>query len=97
MDADRAAAEVAGAIGAGQLILLTNAWLLRISRMNLLSFPTSTARMLFRPRDRRRSQRKESTRCYRSAQPGGRESHFRDGRGEHPLLDALSGKGTTIS
>ncbi len=49
MDADRAAAEVAGAIGAGQLILLTNAWLLRISRMNLLSFPTSTARMLFPP------------------------------------------------
>lgn len=99
VDADRAAAEVAGAIGAGQLILLTNVpGLLR-------DFPDESSLISHIDRKDANSaleiaggrMKKKVLGAIEALNLGVEKVIFADGRGEHPLLDALSGKGTTIS
>jgi acetylglutamate/LysW-gamma-L-alpha-aminoadipate kinase len=99
VDADRAAAEVAGAIGAGQLILLTNVpGLLR-------NFPDETSLISHIERKDAESaleiaggrMKKKVLGAIEALNLGVEKVIFADGRCEHPLLGALSGKGTTIS
>lgn len=99
VDADRAAAMVAGAVGARALILLTNVpGLLR-------SFPDEST--LITHIDRADTQsalavaegrmKKKVLGAIEALDLGVEKIIFADGRVEHPLLGALEGKGTTIS
>lgn len=99
VDADRAAAMVAGAVRADELIFLTNVpGLLR-------SFPDETS--LIPHIDRRRVEatmsfaegrmKKKVLGACEALELGVSRIIFADGRLEHPLLDAMAGKGTVIS
>ena len=99
VDADRAAAIIAGAIHAQQLILLTNVpGLLR-------SFPDESS--LITHIDRRSVEtalevaegrmKKKVLGAIEALELGVEKIVFADGRVEHPLLGALAGQGTTIS
>ena len=99
VDADRAAAMVAGAVQAEKLILLTNVpGLLR-------SFPDESTLI---PHIERKGleqaltfaegrMKKKVLGASEALDLGVPAVVFADGRTEHPLLDALAGKGTTIS
>jgi [amino group carrier protein]-L-2-aminoadipate 6-kinase len=99
VDADRAAAVVAGALKAQQLILLTNVpGLLR-------SFPDKSTLI---PHIHRRAvdsalnvaegrMKKKVLGAIEALDLGVEKIIFADGRVEHPLLGALAGQGTTIS
>lgn len=99
VDADRAAAMVAGALKAQQLILLTNVpGLLR-------SFPDEST--LIPHIDRKEvdsalalaegRMKKKVLGAIEALNLGVEKITFADGRMDHPLLGALAGKGTTIS
>lgn len=99
VDADRAAAVVAGALHSGQLILLTNVpGLMR-------SFPDEST--LIPHIDRKEVEsalsiaegrmKKKVLGAIEALELGVNQVIFADGRVEHPLLAALSGQGTTIS
>jgi [amino group carrier protein]-L-2-aminoadipate 6-kinase len=99
VDADRAAAMVAGAVQAEKLVLLTNVpGLLR-------SFPDETT--LIPHIDRKNldealgfaegRMKKKVLGASEALELGVPAIIFADGRSQHPLLDALAGKGTTIS
>ncbi len=98
VDADRAAAMVAAALGAGSLILLTNvAGLMR-------NFPDEST--LIHHLSRAEVQRaldfaegrmkKKVLGAIEALQGGVSRVIFADGRTPHPLMDALQGKGTVI-
>lgn len=99
VDADRAAAMVAGAMGAEKLILLTNVpGLMR-------SFPDEST--LIAHVDRKDldtalgyaegRMKKKVLGASEALELGVPAIVFSDGRVEHPILDALAGKGTVIS
>jgi acetylglutamate/LysW-gamma-L-alpha-aminoadipate kinase len=99
VDADRAAAMLAGALKASHLILLTNV-------PGLLSnFPDETS--LIKHIDRREvdkaihiaegRMKKKVLGASEALELGVEKIIFADGRIEHPLLGALAGQGTTIS
>jgi [amino group carrier protein]-L-2-aminoadipate 6-kinase len=99
VDADRAAAMVAGAVQAEKLVLLTNVpGLLR-------SFPDEST--LIPHIDRKNLEealgfaegrmKKKVLGASEALELGVPAIIFADGRSQHPLLDALAGKGTTIS
>jgi [amino group carrier protein]-L-2-aminoadipate 6-kinase len=99
VDADRAAAMVAGAVKAEKLVILTNVpGLLR-------EFPdasTLIAHLPVRGLEQALSfaegrMKKKVLGASEALDLGVAEVIFADGRTEHPLLDALAGKGTTIS
>jgi len=99
IDADRAAAEIAGALGAGQLILLTNVpGLLRC-------FPDESTLIPFVPRTELDTainaaegrMKKKVLGAIEALNLGVQKVIFADGRVEHPLIDALQGRGTTIA
>jgi [amino group carrier protein]-L-2-aminoadipate 6-kinase len=99
VDADRAAAMVAGALNAQQLILLTNVpGLLR-------SFPDESTLISHIDRNQVDSaltlaegrMKKKVLGAIEALDLGVEKIIFADGRVEHPLLGALAGKGTTIS
>ena len=99
VDADRAAAMVAGALSADQLILLTNVpGLLRNfpDESTLISHITraeiDSALDLAEGR-----MKKKVLGAIESIQLGVQKVIFADGRVEHPLLSALAGQGTTLS
>jgi acetylglutamate/LysW-gamma-L-alpha-aminoadipate kinase len=99
VDADRAAAMVAGALHANQLILLTNVPGL------LKNFPDESS--LIEHIDRHAvdtalnvaegRMKKKVLGAMEALNLGVEKIIFADGRVEHPLLGALAGKGTTIS
>lgn len=98
VDADRAAAMVAGALGAQSLILLTNVpGLMR-------KFPDESTLIHHLPRGEVQHaieyaegrMKKKVLGAVEALQGGVSRVIFADGRSEHPLLDALSGKGTVI-
>lgn len=99
VDADRAAAMVAGALKADQLILLTNVPGL------LKNFPDESS--LIEHIDRNAvdaalsvaegRMKKKVLGAIEALELGVEKIIFADGRIEHPLLGALAGKGTTIS
>jgi acetylglutamate/LysW-gamma-L-alpha-aminoadipate kinase len=99
VDADRAAAMVAGAVGAAQLILLTNVpGLMR-------SFPDEST--LIAHIDKKNLEqalgfaegrmKKKVLGATEALELGVSSVIFADGRVEHPLQAALAGKGTTIN
>lgn len=99
VDADRAAAMVAGALHASHLILLTNVpGLLR-------AFPDEST--LITHIDRKDAStaidiaegrmKKKVLGAIEALELGVEKITFADGRREHPLMDALAGSGTTIS
>jgi [amino group carrier protein]-L-2-aminoadipate 6-kinase len=99
VDADRAAAVIAGALHARQLILLTNVpGLMR-------SFPDEST--VIPHIDRREVQqaidiaggrmKKKVLGAMEALELGVEKIIFADGRCEHPLMNALAGQGTTIS
>ena len=99
VDADRAAAMIAGAMKAQQLILLTNVpGLLR-------SFPDESTLIAHIDRGDANSalnlaegrMKKKVLGAIEALDLGVEKIIFADGRVEHPLLGALAGKGTTIS
>ncbi|HEX9012330.1 MAG TPA: [LysW]-aminoadipate kinase [Anaerolineaceae bacterium] len=99
VDADRAAAMVAGAVRAEKLILLTNVpGLLR-------SFPDDSTLIAHLPAQGLEQaldfaegrMKKKVLGASEALELGVAEVVFADGRVEHPLLGALAGKGTTIS
>jgi [amino group carrier protein]-L-2-aminoadipate 6-kinase len=99
VDADRAAAIVAGALKAQQLILLTNVpGLLRnfpdestlITHIDRASVDSALALAEGR-------MKKKVLGAIEALDLGVEKIIFADGRVEHPLLGALAGKGTTIS
>jgi acetylglutamate/LysW-gamma-L-alpha-aminoadipate kinase len=99
VDADRAAAMVAGAIKAEQLIILTNVpGLMRKfpDESTLISHLAKTGleQALGFAEGR---MKKKVLGASEALDQGVSKVIFADGRVEHPLLDALSGKGTTIS
>lgn len=99
VDADRAAAIIAGSLKASQLILLTNVPGL------LKNFPDETS--LIAHIDRRSvdtalniaegRMKKKVLGAIEALDLGVEKIIFADGRIEHPLLGALAGRGTTIS
>jgi len=99
VDADRAAAEIAGAVGAQQLILLTNVPGL------LAEFPDETT--LIHHIDRQSASsalgiaagrmKKKVLGAIEALELGVEKVIFADGRVDSPLLGALAGQGTTIS
>ncbi|WP_448335470.1 [LysW]-aminoadipate kinase, partial [Bellilinea sp.] len=98
VDADRAAAMVAGALGAQSLILLTNVpGLMR-------KFPDESTLIHHLPRvEVQRAieyaegrMKKKVLGAAEALQGGVSRVIFADGRSDHPLLDALNGKGTII-
>jgi [amino group carrier protein]-L-2-aminoadipate 6-kinase len=99
VDADRAAAVIAGAIGASQLILLTNVPGL------LKNFPDETSLIPHIDRSAVDSalgiaegrMKKKVLGAIEALDLGVDKIVFADGRVEHPLLGALAGQGTTIS
>ncbi|MCE1252613.1 MAG: [LysW]-aminoadipate kinase [Anaerolineae bacterium] len=99
VDADRAAAMVAGAVQAEKLIILTNVpGLMR-------SFPDeSTLISSVAKKDLEQAlgyaegrMKKKVLGASEALDLGVNSITFADGRVEHPIVDALSGKGTTIS
>lgn len=99
VDADRAAAMVAGAVHADQLIVLTNVpGLMR-------SFPDESTLISHLPKAGLEQalsfaegrMKKKVLGASEALDLGVIKVTFSDGRTSHPLLDALSGKGTTIS
>jgi acetylglutamate/LysW-gamma-L-alpha-aminoadipate kinase len=99
VDADRAAAMVAGAVQAEQLIILTNVpGLLR-------NFPDETTLISHLPKHglevalsfAEGRMKKKVLGASEALDMGVPKVIFADGRTVHPLLDALAGKGTTIS
>jgi len=99
VDADRAAAMVAGAVQADQLVILTNVpglmrnypdestvipHLPRVGLEQAISF--AEGRM-----------KKKVLGASEALELGVSKVIFADGRVEHPVLDALAGKGTVIS
>lgn len=99
VDADRAAAMIAGAIGADQLILLTNVpGLMR-------SYPDESTVIPFIERGQVEAalslaegrMKKKVLGAIEALDQGVGKIIFADGRVEHPLLSALDGKGTVIS
>lgn len=98
VDADRAAASVAGAIGADQLVILTNVpGLLR-------HYPDESSIIPVLPKEGLEQalgfaegrMKKKVLGAAEALDFGVKEVIFADGRVEHPLLDALIGKGTVI-
>ncbi len=99
VDADRAAAMVAGAVRAEQLIILTNVpGLLR-------NFPDESSLITHLPRlglegalsFAEGRMKKKVLGASEALDQGVEKVVFSDGRTAHPLLDALSGKGTLIT
>jgi len=99
VDADRAAAMVAGAVHAEQLVLLTNVpGLMR-------SFPDESTLIVHLPRTGLEQalsfaegrMKKKVLGASEALEQGVGKIVFSDGRVDHPLLDALAGKGTVIS
>jgi acetylglutamate/LysW-gamma-L-alpha-aminoadipate kinase len=99
VDADRAAAMVAGAVKAEQLIILTNVpGLMR-------SFPDESTLIAHLPRTGLEQalsfaegrMKKKVIGASEALEHGVNKIVFSDGRVEHPLFDALAGKGTVIS
>jgi [amino group carrier protein]-L-2-aminoadipate 6-kinase len=99
VDADRAAAMIAGAMGAEQLILLTNVpGLMR-------SYPDESTVIPFIERSQVEAalslaegrMKKKVLGAMEALDQGVGKIIFADGRVEHPLLAALEGKGTVIS
>ena len=99
VDADRAAAMIAGALGAEQLILLTNVpGLMR-------SYPDESTVIPYIERSQVESalalaegrMKKKVLGAMEALDQGVGKIIFADGRIEHPLLAALEGKGTVIS
>jgi len=99
VDADRAAAMVAGAVKAEQLILLTNVpGLMR-------KFPDESTLIAHLPKNGLEQalgfaegrMKKKVLGASEALELGVSKIVFADGRVEHPLLDALAGKGTVIS
>jgi [amino group carrier protein]-L-2-aminoadipate 6-kinase len=99
VDADRAAAMIAGAIGASQLILLTNVPGL------LKNFPDESTLITHIDRSAvdtalsiaEGRMKKKVLGAIEALDLGVEKIIFADGRVEHPLLGALAGMGTTIS
>ncbi len=99
VDADRAAAIIAGALHASQLILLTNVPGL------LKNFPDETSLIPHIDRHSVESalavaegrMKKKVLGAIEALELGVDKIIFADGRVEHPLLGALAGNGTTIS
>jgi acetylglutamate/LysW-gamma-L-alpha-aminoadipate kinase len=98
VDADRAAAMVAGALHADQLILLTNVpGLLR-------AFPDESTLIPYIPRSEVQTaltiaegrMKKKVLGAVEALELGVPQVIFADGRVEHPLVDALAWKGTVI-
>jgi acetylglutamate/LysW-gamma-L-alpha-aminoadipate kinase len=99
VDADRAAAMVAGAMKAEQLIILTNVpGLMRKfpDESTLITHLAKTGleQALGFAEGR---MKKKVLGASEALDLGVNKIIFADGRVEHPLLDALAGKGTTIS
>jgi [amino group carrier protein]-L-2-aminoadipate 6-kinase len=99
VDADRAAAMVAGAAGAEELIILTNVpGLMR-------NFPDESTLIAHLPKAGLEQalsfaegrMKKKVLGASEALDLGVPKVIFSDGRTEHPLLDALAGKGTMIS
>jgi acetylglutamate/LysW-gamma-L-alpha-aminoadipate kinase len=99
VDADRAAAMVAGAVKAAQLVILTNVpGLMR-------SFPDERTLIAHLPKEGLEQaldfaegrMKKKVLGASEALNLGVAKVIFADGRTEHPLADALAGKGTTIS
>jgi acetylglutamate/LysW-gamma-L-alpha-aminoadipate kinase len=99
VDADRAAAVVAGAVNAEELIILTNVpGLMR-------SFPDESTLISHLPKNGLEQalsfaegrMKKKVLGASEALDLGVPKVIFSDGRTEHPLLDALAGKGTMIS
>lgn len=99
VDADRAAAMIAGALGAEQLILLTNVpGLMR-------NYPDESTVIPYIERSQVESalslaegrMKKKVLGAMEALDQGVGKIIFADGRIEHPLLGALEGKGTVIS
>ncbi len=99
VDADRAAAMIAGAIGAEQLLILTN-----VSGL-MQKFPDESTLIRHIPRlgldnalniAEGRMKKKVLGAC-EAMELGVRKVVFADGRGENPLTAALAGEGTVIS
>lgn len=99
VDADRAAAMLAGAVQATQLIILTNVpGLLR-------NFPDESSLIANLPRQGLENalsfaegrMKKKVLGASEALDLGVGQVIFADGRSEHPLQDALAGKGTVIS
>jgi acetylglutamate/LysW-gamma-L-alpha-aminoadipate kinase len=99
VDADRAAAMVAGAVQASELIILTNVpGLMR-------SFPDESTLIAHLPKAGLEQalsfaegrMKKKVLGASEALDLGVPKVIFADGRSEHPLLDALTGKGTLIS
>ena len=99
VDADRAAAMVAGAVGAEQLIILTNVpGLMR-------NFPDESTLIPHLPRlglEQALSfaegrMKKKVLGASEALDLGVLKVIFADGRADHPLFDAMAGKGTVIS
>ena len=99
VDADRAAAMVAGAVGAEKLVILTNVPGL------LHEFPdesTLISRLPVQGLEQALTfaegrMKKKVLGASEALELGVREVIFADGRVEHPIVGALAGKGTTIS
>lgn len=99
VDADRAAAVVAGAVNAEELIILTNVpGLMR-------NFPDESTLISHLPKNGLEQalsfaegrMKKKVLGASEALELGVPKVIFSDGRTEHPLLDALAGKGTIIS
>jgi acetylglutamate/LysW-gamma-L-alpha-aminoadipate kinase len=99
VDADRAAAHVAGAVKADKLVILTNVpGLMR-------SFPDESTLIPHLPKvglEQALSfaegrMKKKVLGASEALNLGVPEVIFADGRTDHPLMDALAGKGTVIS
>jgi len=99
VDADRAAAMVAGAVNAEELIILTNVpGLMR-------NFPDESTLISHLPKNGLEQalsfaegrMKKKVLGASEALDLGVPKVIFSDGRTEHPLLDALGGKGTVIS
>lgn len=99
VDADRAAAVIAGALGAQQLILLTNVPGL------MKNFPDESTLIHHVARadvdsalgSAQGRMKKKVLGAMEALELGVEKIIFADGRTAHPLLDALSGKGTIIT
>lgn len=99
VDADRAAAMIAGAVGAAQLILLTNVpGLMR-------KFPDESTVIPFLERGQvepalalaEGRMKKKVLGAMEALDRGVKKIIFADGRVDHPLIAALEGKGTVIA
>jgi acetylglutamate/LysW-gamma-L-alpha-aminoadipate kinase len=99
VDADRAAAVIAGTLGAGQLILLTNVpGLLRCYPDESTLIPHVARAEVNAALDAAGGRMKKKVLgAIEALDLGVQKVIFADGRVEHPLFGALAGQGTTIS